>query len=145
MHGSSQDLGTGHLLAVVGEHRDAYAGQSGAGGLDLNVDSRSDDALALGLTGVVSHQLTERLVATANAGISYDVLKDANSITAAYAGAPQAPFTTTGRDPSAWRFNAGIGLDYSAASGFGVAGRYDAWHRDGSFGQTASLRLYQAF
>lgn len=125
--------------------KDQAYSEGGAGGLDLNVDSRSDDALALGLTGVVSHQLTERLVATANAGVSYDVLKDANSITAAYAGAPQAPFTTTGRDPSAWRFNAGIGLDYSAASGFGVAGRYDAWHRDGSFGQTASLRLYQAF
>ncbi len=123
---------------------DAYREQ-GAGGLNLQVKSRSTDALVLGLDGKFTHALTERFTATANLGAGYDLYNRDARITAAFAGAADAAFVTYGTSQSPWLLRAGAGLAYTTQNGTEISGRYDATRRDGFFGQTASLRVRWLF
>lgn len=119
--------------------------EKGAGGLSLQVKSRSTDALVLGLDGLLTHDLTEQLTATANLGAGYDFYNRDASIIAAYAGAPDAAFVTEGSNQSAWSQHAGAGLIYTTANGTEITGRYDAQHREGFRSQTASVQLRWMF
>lgn len=119
--------------------------EKGAGGLDLQVKSRSTDALVLGLDGLLTHDLSEQLTATANLGAGYDFYNRDTAIIAAYAGAPDAAFTTEGSNQSAWSQRAGAGLIYTTANGTEITGRYDALHREGFLSQTASVQLRWMF
>ncbi|WP_143507318.1 autotransporter outer membrane beta-barrel domain-containing protein [Pseudomonas sediminis] len=119
--------------------------EKGAGGLSLQVKSRSTDALVLGLDGLLTHDLTEQLTATANLGAGYDFYNRDASIIAAYAGAPDAAFVTEGSNQSAWSQHAGAGLIYTTANGTEITGRYDAQHREGFLSQTASVQLRWMF
>ncbi len=119
--------------------------EKGAGGLNLQVNSRSTDALVLGLDGLLTHDLTEQLTATANLGAGYDFYNRDASIIAAYAGAPDAAFVTEGSNQSAWSQRAGAGLIYTTANGTEITGRYDALHREGFLSQTASVQLRWMF
>ncbi|MFP6851144.1 MAG: autotransporter domain-containing protein [Pseudomonas sp.] len=119
--------------------------EKGAGDLNLQVKSRSTDALVLGLDGLLSHALTDQLSVTGNLGAGYDFYNRDASITAAYAGAPQAAFVTEGSNQSAWSQHAGAGLIYTSANGTEITGRYDAQHREGFLSQTASVQLRWMF
>lgn len=119
--------------------------EKGAGGLNLQVKSRSTDALVLGLDGLLTHDLTEQLTATANLGAGYDFYNRDTAIIAAYAGAPDAAFATEGSNQSAWSQRAGAGLIYTTANGTEITGRYDALHREGFLSQTASVQLRWMF
>lgn len=119
--------------------------EKGAGGLNLQVSSRSTDALVLGLDGLLTHDLTEQLTATANLGAGYDFYNRDASIIAAYAGAPDAAFVTEGSNQSAWSQRAGTSLIYTTANGTEITGRYDAQHREGFLSQTASVQLRWMF
>lgn len=119
--------------------------EKGAGGLNLQVKSRSTDALVLGLDGLLTHDLTEQLTATANLGAGYDFYNRDASIIAAYAGAPDAAFVTEGSNQSAWSQRAGAGLVYTTTNGTEITGRYDALHREGFLSQTASVQLRWMF
>lgn len=123
---------------------DAYR-EKGAGGLNLQVKSRSTDALVLGMDGLLSHDLTDQLTATANLGAGYDFYNRDASIIAAYAGAPDAAFVTEGSKHSAWSQHAGAGLIYTTVNGTEITGRYDAQHREGFLSQTASMQVRWMF
>lgn len=119
--------------------------EKGAGGLDLQVKSRSTDALVLGLDGTLTHALSDQLKVSANLGAGYDLYNRDASITSAYAGAPEAAFVTYGTHQSAWSQRAGAGLTYTTANGTEITGRYDATHKEGFLGQTASVQLRWMF
>jgi len=95
---------------------DSYV-EEGAGGLDLQVKSRSTDSLVLGLGGKVTHTLTDRFAASANLGAGYDFYNRDARITAAYAGASDAAFVTYGTSQSPWVLRAGAGLTYTTPGG----------------------------
>lgn len=119
--------------------------EKGAGGLDLQVKSRSTDALVLGVDGTLTHALSDQLKVSANLGAGYDLYNRDASITSTYAGAPDAAFVTYGTHQSAWSQRAGAGLTYTTASGTEITGRYDATHKEGFLGQTASVQLRWMF
>lgn len=119
--------------------------EKGAGGLDLQVKSRSTDALVLGVDGTLTHALSDQLKVSANLGAGYDLYNRDASITSAYAGAPDAAFVTYGTHQSAWSQRAGAGLTYTTATGTEITGRYDATHKEGFLGQTASVQLRWMF
>ena len=123
---------------------EAYREQ-GAGGLGLQVKSRSTDALIVGLDANFIHALNKQLTLNANLGTGYDLYNRAASITAAYAGAPDVAFVTYGTRPSAWSQRAGAGLTYTTANGTEITGRYDAAHTKGFLSQTASVQLRWIF
>ncbi|SCK20624.1 autotransporter outer membrane beta-barrel domain-containing protein [Vogesella sp. LIG4] len=119
--------------------------ESGAGLLNLNVDSRSTEQFVLGLDGKLDHKLNDSTTLNAKLGVGYDTLAKRNSITATFAGAPGAAFTTYGLNPDPWIEHVGLGLTHTTQSGAELSINYDAEHRDGYNNQTASLKARWAF
>lgn len=108
---------------------------------NLKVGSRSTDELILGLDGKLSHEFMPGTRVTANLGVGYDALNSQSSITASFAGAPGAGFTTRGLEPSPWLQRAGLGLSTNTDNGVEISLRYDAEHRESFLNQTASVKL----
>lgn len=125
--------------------KDRAYSETGAGALNLSVDSRSTEALVLGVDSKLSHLLNEQTTLVANLGVGYDTLNKRHSITAAFAGAPNAAFVTYGMKPSPWLGRGGVGAVYMTKSGLEITGRYDVEFRERFLNQTASANLRWAF
>lgn len=123
---------------------DSYT-ETGAGLLNLSVNSRSSDALVVGVDGKLVHPLNDRTSLITDLGVGYDTINDQASITSAFAGAPSAAFITTGIKPSPWIGRGAVGVEYKAQDGLTITGRYDAEWRTAFLNQTASLNLRKAF
>ncbi len=119
--------------------------ESGAGLLNLNVDSRDSEELVLGLDGKLSHQLNDHTSVAANLGVGYNTMAKRSSITASFAGASSAAFTTYGLDPDPWTARAGLGITHVTSQGTEITLRYDAEHREAFLNQTASLKARWSF
>lgn len=123
---------------------DAYS-ESGAGLLNLNVNSRSAEAFVVGLDGRLTHRLSGRTTLHANLGVGYDTINKGVSVTSSFAGAPASTFLTEGITPAPWIATAGLGAVYKTTNGLEIIGRYDAEHRTDFLNQTVSARLRWAF
>ena len=119
--------------------------ETGAGALNLDVRGRSSDELILAIDGKVAHETGAGTTLTANLGVGYDVLNKQASITAAFAGAPGAAFTTQGIDPSPWVLRGGLGMVKTMQSGMDLTARYDAEYRRDFLNQSVSVKLRWAF
>jgi len=119
--------------------------EKGAAALGLHVKSRDTEAFVLGVDGEVGHKLAERTTLSANLGVGYDLINERNSITATFAGAPGAAFTTKGIDASPWLVRGGLGVSHATGKGVALSLRYDVEHREDFLNQTASARLSWAF
>lgn len=125
--------------------RDAGYTETGAGALNLNVQGHSSDELTLAIDGKIAHEIDKGTTVTANLGAGYDALNKQASITATFAGAPGAAFTTKGLEPSPWLLRAGLGIAKATRSGMEVLAHYDAEYRKDFLNQTASVKLRWAF
>ncbi len=125
--------------------RDESYTEKGAGALNLDVDSRSSEALVIGLDGKLVHQFNAQSSLLANLGVGYDTLNERSSVTAAFAGAPGAAFRTEGLKQEPWLVRGGIGAVFKTAGGLEITGRYDAEYREDFLSQTASVKLDWAF
>lgn len=123
---------------------DAYA-ETGADDLNLLVRGRHRDALVLGANAALTQSLTDRVSVDMTIGAGYDFLRKADSIDAAYEGAPDDVFTTTGGAKSPWQMEASLAVTYNDPTGLGLTARYDAWHRGDAFGQSAGLEIFKRF
>ncbi len=125
--------------------RDKAYLETGAGLLNLDVASRTTEALVIGINGKLAHQLNDQTMAIANMGVGYDTINKQSAITAAFAGLPGASFVTYGIDPSPWIGTAGVGMVYKTKNGLEITGRYDAEYRQDFLNQTASVKLRWGF
>lgn len=125
--------------------KDESYSETGAGLLNLNVNSRSSEELILSVDGKLTHEVNPRTTVTANVGVGYDVINDRVSIISAFAGAPSARFTTNGLDPSPWLTRAGLGVVYQVNDRIQITARYDAEYREDFLNQTASAKARWAF
>lgn len=126
--------------------RDQGYTETGAGVLNLVVNSRTTDQLILGLDGKFEHQLDEGISLSANLGVGYDALDQQTSITAAFAGDPSASaFTTKGLDMDPWLLRGGLGISRTMSSGVEISARYDADRRQNFSNNTAALKVRWAF
>ena len=112
---------------------------------NLTVDSRSTDELITLVEGKLTHEINPGLTLLGNLGVGYDLLSERASITAAFAGAPTASFSTQGLDPSPWLVRGGLGLSYQANDRTEITARYDAEYRQDFLNQTASVKVRWAF
>ena len=119
--------------------------ETGAGLLNLKVNTRSADSLILGIDGKLTHKVDDQTTVLANLGIGYDALAKETAIVSAYAGAPGASFTTHGVDPSPWLLRGGVGAAYKTRTGIELTGRYDAEVREKFVNQTASVKFRWTF
>jgi len=125
--------------------KDKSYGETGAGPLNLNVTSRSTEALVVGIEGKLAHQLNDQTTLIANLGVGYDTINKQDTITAAFAGASNAAFVTYGLNPSPWIGRAGAGAVYKLKNGFEITGRYDVEYRESFLNQTASANIRWSF
>lgn len=125
--------------------RDDSYEENGADLLNLDVDSTTTEALVLGLEGKLYHSLSESTELNAGLGVGYDLINENASVTASYAGAAGAQFTTEGLDPSPWNATAGLGLVHTADNGAEISANYAAEYRSDYLSQSASLKLRLAF
>jgi outer membrane autotransporter protein len=123
---------------------DGYT-ERGAGLFNLDVNDQETDALVISVDGKLVHQINKDLSVDALLGLGYDTLAEQNSITASFAGAPDAAFTTDGLDPDPWILRAGVGLASTTTNGMEISARYDAEYRDDYLNQTASIKLRWGF
>lgn len=125
--------------------KDMAYNETGAGLLNLNVASRSTDALVVGIDGKLSHQLNDQTTLIANLGVGYDTINKQDAITASFAGAANAAFVTYGINPSPWIGRGGVGAVHKLKNGFEITGRYDVEYRESFLNQSASANLRWAF
>lgn len=125
--------------------KDESYDESGAGALNLSVDSRTTEALELGFDAKLTHELAAQTTLAANLGVAYDLINEDASITAAFAGAPGAAFVTNGIDPSPWIGRGGVGLVHYLQNGTEITARYDLETREDFTNQTASVKLRWTF
>jgi outer membrane autotransporter protein len=125
-------------------HERGYT-ETGAGVLNLSVNARTTEAFVIGAAGKIAYQVNDKLSLTGNLGVGYDTMNRGTSITAAYAGAPGAAFTTQGIDPNPWTTQVGAGVVFKAPSGTELTVRYDAEHRESFANQSASVKVRWLF
>ena len=124
---------------------DAYT-ETGAGGLNLMVNSSNVEELILSADGRITHALQDNIQLTGNLGLGYDTMAKQASITSAYAGAPTGSFTTLGMNPSPWLARGGLGVVRKLNNGVEVTARYDVEARTSGFvAQTVSVKARWAF
>jgi uncharacterized protein with beta-barrel porin domain len=121
--------------------RDAGYVETGADELNLIVNGRAVEQLVVAFDAKINHKLSNGANFTANAGFGYDTLSKQTSVTAAFAGAPGASFTTTGIKTDPWIGRAGFGLTQKIGSGTDFSARIDTEYRKGFSNQTASVKV----
>ncbi|WP_209208163.1 autotransporter domain-containing protein [Herbaspirillum sp. 3C11] len=125
--------------------RDAGYTESGAGALNLNVDSRSASQFVLSTDGKLNLQLNPDTNLAFNAGVGYDTINKQASITSAYAGAPGVSFATYGLEQSPWIGRVGAALSTTTTGGVSLSLRYDLEARSSFTNQTASAKARWRF
>jgi len=123
---------------------DAYT-EGGAGLLNLSVDAKRTESYVSTLGASLQRALNERSSLIARAGIGYDHSHGKGVLTAAYAGAPTASFTTSGALPAPWLATLGLGLSWRTLGGPELLTQYDLELREKFTNQTVSFKLRWAF
>ncbi len=124
--------------------RDGGYTETGAGALNLKVDSNSNDALIMMAGAHLSHALSERINLVASAGVGYDALNRRASLTSTYIGGGTA-FTTQGINLSPWLGRGGVGATFRANERTKITASYDVQKRSGFLQQTGSIKLRWLF
>ncbi len=122
---------------------DAYK-ETGADSLNLDVDSSDSKELLIMAESVLSLSLDNDTTLTSSLGLGYDMLRNKNSITAAYVGGGSV-FTTEGIEPSSWTLRAGIGIAMKIWETIELTARYDLESRERYLNQSASVNLRWPF
>lgn len=123
---------------------DAYT-ESGAGLLNLSVAAKRTESYVSTLGASLQRALNDRSNLVARAGIGYDHSHGKGVLTAAYAGAPAASFTTNGALPAPWLATLGLGLSWRTLGGPELLTQYDLELREKFTNQTVSFKLRWAF
>ncbi len=118
--------------------------ESGAGALDLHVASQMQAQLTPALEVKADHKFTPELSLALNGGLGYDLLHDANNVSASFA-AGGGEFITHGLKPSPWVIRSGAGLTWKKSDKFDFIIRYDRRDRSNYDNQTVSLKLRMLF
>jgi uncharacterized protein with beta-barrel porin domain len=123
---------------------DGYT-ETGAGSLNLIVDSNDSEQWLFDLSSKAVYRLTESINFTGNLGASYDVINEQSTSLSALAGSPGNVFTTQGLKSDPWLYSAGIGLVMETDSGTKITAHYDYSTRDDFDNQSISLKARWMF
>ena len=119
--------------------------ETGAGSLNLHVNSQFADELVPAMEAKFNHTINSNFSAALNGGLGYNVLSSNDSITSNFVGGGSS-FSTRGVDPSPWVVRTGAGLIYKTPGDTEIIARYDREDRGSSFDdQTVSLKIRAPF
>jgi outer membrane autotransporter protein len=123
---------------------DGYT-ETGAGSLNLIVDSNDSEQWLFDLGSKAVYHLTETIHLTGNLGASYDVINEQSTSLSAFAGSPGNVFTTQGLKSDPWLYSAGIGLIMETDSGTEITASYDYSTDDDFDNQSVSVKARWVF
>ena len=106
---------------------DSYK-ETGAGALDLKVDSNDASSLIFGADAAFTYT-AETTIMTIHAGGGYDTLTDQVDLGATFVGGGPK-FTTKGQEPEKWLVRAGVGFQVAPTSQLDLNFTYDYEYRD---------------
>jgi outer membrane autotransporter protein len=119
---------------------DPYS-ESGAGGLNLKVDSQLYRELMLSAGVKGAYRIADRLWLTADGAAGYNLLNSRLQISAAFAAGGDS-FVTTAFSQSPWLYSAGVGLNAKQADNLDLSMRYGLQTSPSGFlNQTGSFTL----
>jgi uncharacterized protein with beta-barrel porin domain len=116
----------------------------GTDALNLSVAGNTTDAFLISVNGDLNQRINDSLSLAASAGVGYDVLNEASSSTASFAGGGAA-FTTNGLELSPVVITAGVGVNYALNDATDITVRYDLEGRSDFLSQTASAKVTWVF
>ncbi|MFT6916772.1 MAG: outer membrane autotransporter protein [Motiliproteus sp.] len=119
--------------------------ETGAGNLNLSVNSHVSEELLLGVDGTLVHAVSDQSSITATIGIGYDVIDQDTSITSAFAGASSASFVTQGLNSSPWLMRTGVGIEKKVSETVKISVNYDLEAREDFDNKTASVKVRWMF
>jgi outer membrane autotransporter protein len=123
---------------------EAYT-ESGAGALDLTVESQTYRELMLTTGLKANYRIDDHLYLSATAAAGYNTLDNQTQIIASYAGGG-ASFATNGPDVSPWLYTFGASLAGIRTGALDISLSYEGQASPSSFlGQTGSLRFKMVF
>lgn len=145
VHVSKETTITPKILLDYFVVRNESYDESGAGVMNLRVDSQTQDQLIPALEVKANHSVTPGVSFSLNGGLGYDLLNDHNTVLASFAGGGGA-FVTRGLESSPWVVRSGAGLTLAHNDGLDVTARYDREDRGSEYNnQTVSLKLRMPF
>lgn len=100
-------------------------GESGAGGLNLNVKSFNTNTFILGIEENLQYVLEKGTNLIGNVGLGYDFGNTNQSVSASYAGASGSVFDTKGIDNGHWSYKAGAGVSQTLQENLSIDLKYD--------------------
>ncbi len=118
--------------------------ETGAGAINLHMDSNSEDSLVLSVGGKAAYALADGVKLNGHLGVGYDLMASQSSVTATFAGGGPT-FVTNGLDPSAVVMQGGLGFEMLNANGMTVTARYDIDGRTDYTNQTATINFKLPF
>lgn len=118
--------------------------ESGAGALNLHVNSQTQSQLIPALEAKANHNFTSKLSLTLNAGLGYDILNERDTVSATFANTSGA-FITSGLRPSPWVVRSGAGLSWKQSADIDLTALYDRKDRGNYDDQTVSFKFHMLF
>lgn len=99
--------------------------ETGAGALNLNVQSNSADSLVSAIDTIVAYHFNnDRVILKGRAGVGYDWFTDTPSVTARYIGGGDT-FVTRGIEPGAWLYRAGATAEVKVTERLTIDANYE--------------------
>jgi uncharacterized protein with beta-barrel porin domain len=104
-------------------HSPSYS-ESGAGGLNLNVEKFSSDSIVVGIESDFIYTLDETSKLSASVGLSYDFSNKAQTLTSSFQGGGSV-FSTEGIENSSYIYKAGFGYVKKLQNNLFIDMQYD--------------------
>ena len=99
--------------------------ETGAGGMNLYVDSFDSDSLIVEAQGDFTYSLTKNMELMASLGLGYDLIDDDVTVNSSFEGASSLVFSTDGVDTSPVVYTAGVGMAQKLTDDLNVDLKYD--------------------
>jgi len=136
-----QNTLTTSLSADASFSRDESYSETGAGALNLTLDSNIQREFIIGFNNQLKHLLNDQQNLTAQLGIGYDLIGKNNNLTATFAGSPSTQFITQGISTAPWLVNTSISYQHQITDQLNLNAEYDITIREHFMNQTASIKL----
>jgi uncharacterized protein with beta-barrel porin domain len=129
---ATREISLSDALSVSNELYGTYVyyknpayGESGAGGLNLDVKSFDTNTFILGIEENLQYALEKGTNLIGNIGLGYDFGNTNQSVSASYAGASGTVFDTKGIDNGHWSYKVGAGISQTLQDDLSLDLKYD--------------------
>ncbi len=120
--------------------------ESGAGGLNLNVQGFNTTSLVFGIEESLKYSITDGTDLLLNIALGYDFGDTNQNVLASYYGASGTSFTTSGIDNGPWAYKTGIEIAQELQNNLSVSAGYDLDGRGSDFkNHTVSAKVNWKF